>query len=361
MLSDAVKLFAKLFLVITTVVTVFLYLFAIILEPLLFYLTPEGLTSSAFHLSVLPLWFLNIPIRIPIDLNLGIVFFGLWSIFTLSFVAAWKIKENFHATIKHALTKPAQKLFSNSLFAMPVINSMTLIAVIVISSIQEVGGIPTGTSPITGEPFTDFFELSYSAVVEEVGFRLLPIGFFIFLSLILVAKKKELNFSLAQKIKLFFAAILFPEKAKTMAKTKTVTIHGVRNGISTGEWGMLLFTSLVFGLAHFNPGVSWDVGKISSATIAGLIIGFSYLVYGAHTAIIAHWFFNSYTDTYILLSEVYPFTEPLANVVAVLSLILGILGWGYVAYVGWRKLATKTQKNQQNSQIEATPSQPIFP
>ena len=358
MLSEVLKLFGKLFIVITALITVCLYLAALVLEPALFYLTSQGLNAGTYHLSVLPFWFLNLQIGIPVDLNVGIVFFVLWTVFTLSFVAAWKTKTSFPKTIKEVFSKPTGKLFNNSLLALPVINCMTLLGVIVLNSLQEAGGIPTGTSPIADEPFLGFFDLSYSAVVEEVGFRLLPIGVFLFLVLlVVVSKKQETVFSKGQKVKLLFLAVLFPEKAKTKANTKTISTHGIKNGISPGEWGILVFTSLVFGLAHFNPGVSWELGKISSATLAGLVIGLSYLVYGAHAAIISHWFFNSYTDTYILLSEVYPVTESISNVVAGLSLTLGLLGWMYVAYFGYNKL--QKTKPEQDSQLEPSTSPPV--
>jgi hypothetical protein len=351
MMSDTLKLFAKLFLVITVVFTVISYLIAIVLEPALFYFTPEGLSASTLQVPYLPVCLPNITVRIPLGLDFGEIFFGLWSIFTLSFLAAWKIRENFHTVIKESIVRPTRKLFSSCLFAMPIINSMTLIVVVAINSIQEAGGIPTGTSPIHGEPFLDFFELSYSAVVEELGFRLVPIGAFLVIYLF-IFKKKEVMFSLKQKIKLFFAAILFPDKAKRMAGAKTVNEHGLRGGISISEWGMLIFTSLVFGLAHFNPGVSWELGKISSAAVAGLVIGLSYLVYGAQASIIAHWFFNVYIDTYFLLSEIYPNAAPLANAAIIISFFLGIFGWVVVATLGYLKLVRAVQ----NRQNQATPS-----
>ena len=356
MMSDALKLFAKLFLVITVVFTVFLYLFAIVLGPSLVYFTPEGLNASMLHLSALPVWFLDMTTYIPIGVDLGVIFFGLWSIFTLSFLAAWKLRENFHTVIKESIVRPTRKLFSSCLFAMPIINSMTLIAAVAINSLQEAGGIPTGTSPIKGEPFLDFFDLSYSAVAEEVGFRLVPIGVFLVIYL-LITKKKEVTFSLKQKIKLFFTAILVPDKAKRMVGAKTVSEHGVRGGISYGEWGMIVFTSLVFGLAHFNPGVSWELGKISSAAVAGLVIGLSYLVYGAQAPIIMHWFFNAYTDTYFLLSEIYPNAAPLANAASIIILIMGVLGWAVVAALGYLKLVRAVQDRQN----QATPSLTVSP
>lgn len=360
MMPDALKLFAKMFIIITVIFTVFLYLLAIVLGPTLFYFTPEGLTTGTLHWSSLPIWIFNITANIPIGLDLNVIFFGIWSIFTLSFVAAWKHRENFHKTIKESIIQPTRKLFSSCLFAMPIINSMTLIAVIAIQSIQEAGGIPTGTSPLTSDPFLEFFELSYAAVVEEVGFRLIPIGAFLVIYLF-ITKKNAVTFSLKQKVKLFFTAILLPDKAKRMVGAKTVNEHGIRIGISLGEWGLLIFTSIVFGLAHFDPGNSWEIGKVTSAGFVGLVIGLSYLVYGAHASIIMHWFFNAYTDTYILFSEIYPAVVPFANAVLIISVILGILGWFTLATLGVLKLGRTIHKRSNNKQDQVTSSLPISP
>jgi hypothetical protein len=360
MISDELKLFAKMFLIITVFITVFLYLLAIVLGPALFYFTPEGLIASTVHLSPLTVWFLNIPVSVPIEVGVGALFFGLWGIFVLSFVAAWKLRENFHQTIKESVVQPTRKLFSSCLFAMPILNSLTLLAVIAINSFQEAGGIPIGAPPIQGEPFLDFFDFSYSAVVEEVGFRLIPIGAFLVIYLF-TTKKGTVTFSLSRKIKLFFTAILFPDSAKRMVGAKTVNEYGVRGGISLGEWGMVIFTSLVFGLSHFDPGVSWEIGKVSSAAFAGLVLGLSYLLYGIQASIIMHWFFNAYTDTFLLLSEFHPVAASFANVTVIFSFILGILGWSAAAILGFRKLVNAIEKRGENKQNQATSSLQISP
>jgi hypothetical protein len=360
MIFDVLKLFAKLFLIITVLITVFLYLLAIVLGPTLFYFTPQGLDTSMLHLQALPVWFFNITTFIPIGLDVGVIFFGLWIVFAVSFVAAWKLRENFHRVIRESIARPIEKLFSNCLFAMPIINSITLIAVVAITSLQEVGGIPTGMPSLPGEPFLDFFDLSYSAVVEEVGFRVIPIGAFLIVYLFWTGKKLA-TFSWRQRLKLFVMAPLFPDRAKRMVGAKTVDEYGVRNGISLGEWGMVIFTSIIFGLAHFNPGVSWEIGKITSATVAGLVIGLSYLVYGAQASIIMHWFFNAYSDTYLLLSELYPAVAPFGNATIIISVILGILGWSAVAILGVRKLVRGIEERDENKRDQATSSLPISP
>jgi hypothetical protein len=360
MIFDVLKLFAKLFLIITVLITVFLYLLAIVLGPTLLYFTPQGLNTSMLHLQALPVWFFNITTFIPIELDLGVIFFGLWIVFAVSFVAAWKVRENFQRVIRESITRPMEKFFSSCLFAMPIINSMTLIAVVAITSLQEVGGIPTGMPSLPGEPFLDFFDLSYSAVVEEVGFRVIPIGAFLIVYLFWTGKKLA-TFSWRQRLKLFVMAPLFPDRAKRMVGAKTVDEYGVRSGISLGEWGMVIFSSIIFGLAHFNPGVCWEIGKITSATVAGLVIGLSYLVYGAQASIIMHWFFNVYTDTYILFSELYPIVLPFANTILVLTFILGTLGWLAAATLGSLKLVRAIEKRDENKRDQATSSLPISP
>jgi hypothetical protein len=360
MISDALKLFAKMFLIVTVLITVFLYILAIVLGPALFYFTPAGLVASAVHLSTLKVWFLNIPVFVPMGLDVGALFFGLWSIFALSFVAAWKLRENFYQTIKESVVQPARKLFCSCLFAMPILNSMTLLAVMAINSFQEAGGIPTGTPPLQGDSFLDFFDLSYSAMVEEVGFRLIPIGAFLVIYLF-TTKNGTLTLSLSRKIKLFFTAFLFPDSAKRMVGAKTVNEYGVGGGISLGEWGMVVFTSAVFGLAHFDPGVSWEIGKVSSAAFAGLVLGLSYLLYGIQASIIMHWFFNAYTNSYSLLSEVHPAAASFANATVIFSFILGILGWSAAAILGFRKLVRGAEKGDENRQSQATSSLQISP
>ena len=356
-ISELLNMFAKIFFTISVIFAVFMYLIAIVLEPAIFYFTPEGLSTSMIYLPSLSIWVLNLPLNLPIGLDLGAIFFGLWSVLVLSFVSAWIVKENFHKTIKESITTPIRKLFNSSLFALPIINSMTLIAVIAINIIQEAGGIPTGTSPIPTEPFSALFELSYSSVFEEVGFRFIPIGIFLVLY-IFMTKRTDAQFSLAQKIKLFFMSFLFPDNAKKMAGKKTVSEYGLRRGISIGEWGLVLFTSIIFGLAHFNPGVSWEVGKISSAAFAGVILGLSYVVYGAHAPIIIHWFFNAYSDTFFIFSDLYPSALPLANTVTITSFILGILGWLTITALGFIKLnrAINERRNNKQKHIMLNPS-----
>ena len=356
MTSDSLKLFAKLFIIIIAIFMISFYLIIVVLEPALFYFTPDGANVTTTNFSnPLTLWVLNMPVRVYTELNLGAIFFGLWTVFAACFVAAWKLRKSLLTVIRESVHKPTKKLFSNCLFAMPIINSMTLIGVLIIQSIQEMGGIPTGTAPSQGNSFFVLFDRSFASVNEEIGFRLIPIG--LFLIFMFMMRKKAREFSLKQRIKLFFAAFLFPDTAKRMVGAKTVEKLGVKGGISLGEWGVVIFTAIIFGLAHYNPGVSWEIGKISSAAFTGLVIGVCYLVYGIQASIIMHWFFNVYSTTYVLISDLYPVTTPIVNAIWIITLVLGIAGLAALANMGIFKLITTIE----NRHKQATLSQPISP
>lgn len=344
MLSETVKLFGKLFLVVAVVFTVVFYAFSLVLGPALFYFTSQGLSTSMIYEPYLPAWILILPVAVPVSVELGAVFLGVSIVITSSFVTAWKFNKSFHQTIKNSVIKPTKNLFQNNLFTMILINSMTLIAVLVLSSLQEAGGIPTGTTPTVGQPFLDFLDLSYSAVVEEIGFRLIPIGSFLLVMLLI--QKKDVTFSFSQQIKFVFMSFLVPDVAKRMIGKKTVAKDGILSGISLPEWGMIIFTSLVFGMAHFNPGVSWEIGKISSATLSGFVLAITYIAYGIHAPLLMHWFFNSYNEAYYLLAELYPTFMPLANTVALFSFTLGLMGWMLLIYLSYHKFVKKPPVNQ---------------
>jgi len=345
---NMLRLFVKLFLIIIVLIMVFFYLLAIFLGPALFYFTSQGIKISVLHLRSLPVWFFTIVgFNLPVNLNYGIVFLFLWSVFIVSFVAAWKERDNFHKIIRESIAKPMKNLFKSCLFAMPIITCMTLISVVAIQSFQEVGGIPTGTPPLQGEPFLDFFELSYAAVAEEVGFRIAPIGAFVVAYLFWTGKKVR-TFSFRQRLKLLLAAPFFPDRAKRMVDVKNVNECGVSGGIGLGEWGVVLFTSIIFGLAHVVPSGSWEIGKITSATVTGLVLGLSYLAYGFQASIIIHWFFNAYLDTFFLSSEIYPIVTPFANAVVIFTFIFGILAWAAMAILGFSKLIRAVTTRNEN-------------
>jgi len=352
MAFSELKTFAKFVLTIALILIVLIlilsYFLAMFLGPALQF-SPEGLTASNQNLRLPILLFIIIGFYTPIALNVGSVFLFLWGVFALCFIAAWEFRESLHGIIEKGFSRPIKKLFNNWLFAMPIITSMLLTAVIAIQSFQEAHGVPTGEIPLPSNRFESLFELSYAVLIEEIGFRVTPIGAYLIVYLFWVGRKNAVTLSSGQRLKLFFTAPLFPDEAKKMVGVKTVSDFGVRGGISLGEWVMVFFTSIIFGLAHYLSGGGWEIGKITSASVVGLAMGLTYLLYGVQASILIHWFFNYYSYAFYFASELYTSVFIIVILIDLLTLILGILGWFAIMIPGLRKMfraITKTVKPQ---------------
>jgi len=353
MAFSELKTFTKLILVTTVLILVASYFLAMFLGPVLLF-SSDGITASNQNLRLPILLFVIIGFYTPIALNVGSVFLFLWGVFAICFIAAWEFRESFHEVIEKGFSRPIRKLFNNHLFAMPIITSMMLTAAIAITELQKAGGVPTGEIPLPSNRFESLFELSYAALIEEIGFRVTPIGAFLIIYLLWAGRKNAVTLSLGQRLKLFFTAPLFPDEAKKMVGVKTVSDFGVRGGISLGEWVMVFFTSIIFGLAHYLAGGGWEIGKITSASVVGLAMGLTYLLYGVQAPILLHWFFNYYNYAYYFASELY--TPVLISFILIdfVTIVVGILGWLAVMILGLYKMSRVITKRVE-SQVMPLP------
>ncbi len=136
-----------------------------------------------------------------------------------------------------------------------------------------------------------------------------------------------MEFSWIEKLRILILAPLFPERAKGQVGVKTVRDYGLKQGISLGEWIALLCTSIVFGLVHYLFSGGWGVGKVTSASMAGLVLGLTYLVYGFQAPILLHWFFNYYFTAFEVATELHPNLASLASMFESTIVLLGLAGW----------------------------------
>lgn len=338
-------------LVTTVLFLVSSYLFSMILGFTSFFFTEEGLAISELYLPV-PIWLFSLPLII-VQLNIGRFFLFLWSVYVVCFIAAWKFRESLHDVLKKVFSRQTKKLFNNCLFAMPIIASMTWTAVIIIQSLQERSGIPTGEPSWPKNPLETFFLVSYSPLVEEIGFRFSMIGVFLIVYLFSVGRKRVAMFSWSQRLKLFVLALLFPDKAKSLVGVKTVSDFGVREGISLGEWLMITLTAVVFGLAHYVYGGGWQVGKITSAGAVGMVLALTYLLYGIQAPILLHWFFNYYPTAFELASNLHSSVFSVYLVAKAVTIILGISGWIAVMILGIQKVVSSRTRESKSLEVES--------
>jgi len=322
------------------------YFLSIILGPALFFFTPEGADFNKLPTSPeeFPmLLFMAVGFYIPVTSSYGLAFLFLLNVYIVCFAGAWISRESFHDVVRKGFSRPFTKLFNNNLFAMPIIASMLFTAVIAITLFQESQGIPTGSLP-EAEPFPLFFQLTYSPVWEEISFRISTIGVFLIAFLFSVGGKKLAKLSAGQALKIALLIPLYPDKAKKVFGVKTVSEFGIK-GISLGEWGMIGITSVIFGWLHVgNP---WGLGKFTTATLQGLVLGLVYLLYGVQAPILLHWFFNYYWGGFILALDLYPNSLSLIFIIffiEMVTLIVGVFGLSMFAglvgvrlYRRWKK------------------------
>jgi len=331
-------------LVIVVFVLLASYLLAMLLGPALFFFTPAGLAFSKTPVQppVFILFFFGF--IVPFKLNTGQLFMFLWSIFVLCFVVGWRLRKSFHEVVGKTFSQPLSKIFDNWLFVMPIIASALFVGVILLIGLQDLFKVPTGalSTPQTDiEVFDLYLNISYAPLIEEVGFRITPIGGFLLVYLFLIKTfENKVTLSSWQRFKLFVFSFLYPDSAKNIVGEKTVAVNGF-NGISRGEWIIILITSILFGVAHILTGIGWEIGKVTSTFIQGFVFAIVYVAYGFQAPILMHWFFNYYFYTYQVSAQYYANTFDMFAWIEFITLILGVLSLIGFAILGLRKISNR--------------------
>jgi len=300
------------------------YFISLILGLALFFFTDEGYEVSKSILDGIPASFLIFfNFYIPLEINLGHFFLSLIIFYIVCFALAWNLRVKFHQEVKNLIKKSIEIPLNNFLLIMPVISSMLLIIVVAVQSIQEIQGIETGFIEFS-DSFMALYELAYSPILEEISYRITPLGLVVLIGVFAKIKSEGRLPSLTTSILCF----LFPDKAKEKAGFDTIQDKGLIKGISFSEWVTLILICSLFGLNHYLAGGGWGIGKITSAFVAGLAFGLIYLKYGFFAPILLHWFFNFYTYSYELAAEIYSgLFDHFLNAVIFLIIIIGSYGW----------------------------------
>jgi hypothetical protein len=300
------------------------YFISLVLGLTLFFFTDEGNEVSKSILDGIPASFLIFfNFYIPVEINLGHFFLLLIIFYIVCFALAWNLRVKFHQEVKNLIKKPIEIPLNNFLLIIPVISSMLLIIVVAVQSIQEIQGIETGFIEFP-DSFMALYELAYSPILEEISYRITPLGLVVLIGVFAKIKSEGRLPALTTGILCF----LFPDKAKEKAGLDTIQDKGFVKGISFSEWVTLILICSLFGLNHYLAGGGWGIGKITSAFVAGLAFGLIYLEYGFFAPILLHWFFNFYIYSYELAAEIYNgLFDHFLNMVIFLIIIMGSFGW----------------------------------
>lgn len=321
--SSIVKIAAA-FLIISSVLT---YFISLGLGPSLFYYTSDGLKVATRTIKDLPLEvFINIPIPLPIHSSMGALFGAIWLIFVICFIAAWCSRGGFLKNVRNLLKEPILSGKTNFLFLMPLIGSSLLYASVIIQQFQATQGVQTGnlTFPPQTSPYLILLNLAYAPINEELAFRITSIGVPLAIFLLISYRKDQKLAGVSNRLKLILITMASPEHAKTMLGYRSVAERGYLRGISVLEWVLIVTTSLAFGLAHYLLGGGWEIGKVSTALLAGLLFGIMFVAYGAYASILLHWYFDYFFTIIGMADSTYGgFFHIFSNAIEVSNIIGG--------------------------------------
>ncbi len=278
-----------------------------------------------------------IDFSIPISVSVAGVFAGLWLIFLACFASAFLDKGGFVSSLRSTWKEGFRFGRTNYLILMPIIAGALIAAIININAVQESSGVPTGGLDFK-DLFFAFFSLSYAPINEEIAYRISPLGTTVLFYAALRGRSAEgVSFW-----RVLLSSFISPDKAKLAMGLSSIQINGIRRGISKVEWGIVALTSTLFGLAHYLSGGGWEIGKVSTASLAGVVLALVYLAYGAYAAVLLHWFFNYYFLAYDLAAEVFggPFVA-LTDAVSGLALSFGQLALFGILILGAVQVARK--------------------
>ena len=286
------------------VVLLLSFIFSMALGFYAVFFVPQSIKTASERVFSLPLSvFMVANFQVPlggIGTSLGGLLLVLWFLYAGAFTIAWFDKPSFTSS---AIDGRIDIAHSNYLAMMPQIACVVLVLVILLQSLQQSVGIPTGGLPPEA-PVLQFVSLSYAPLMEEFSYRITTIGFIGGVFLLFKAASPQSGMRRPSRIRILLLSMWKPQAAKELLGLRTIQTHGVIKGLLRSEWVLLIISSVAFGAAHYLAGSGWDIGKVSTAALAGFAMGFVYLRYGAYAPILLHWFFDYYFGAFDLASQV---------------------------------------------------------
>lgn len=189
---------------------------------------------------------------------------------------------------------------SNGFYSM--MAPVLLIVSLIITVAEESLGIPIlGQQAGTTAYYRGFVDLVYAPFVEELGFRILPLGIITFIPFVMHIRQPS-NVSADQRkyivppVKSFFLYLVSPGYYRSR--------YGGRN--REVDLILIFVTSGIFAYAHIYYG-AWSWGKLLPIFVDGIILAVGYLKFGLYVDIPLHWFINDFAGLEIVEPSTLPF------------------------------------------------------
>lgn len=243
-----------------------------------------------------------------VDLTIGDAFTILWSTYVILFaIALFGPKNNFLQTISPIIFRGSAISDSNYLVSTIKWFSILVLISAIIAFTQEGFGIKI-IPPSVDNNLEQFFLVTLSPLVEEIGFRALLLGIPLY---VIYSHKTSLKY--------FLKSLWYPSENLHVYDSKKAII-------------LIVIVGILFGFAHISMGEPWSEGKFAQAAASGIILGWVYFRFGLLSAILVHWGTNSFIFSFanftsqineISLDDA--FNHSLMNSLEILFLISGII------------------------------------
>jgi hypothetical protein len=263
--------------------------------------------------------------KVPVSFEMGDVFVIAWTIFLILFtISYFGPKDSLLKTLSNMMSREIKKFQGNAMVNMIVWFSILILFSLIIDAVQQSFGVKI-EFPTSDNDLIRFFQLGISPLTEEIGFRVLLIGVPLFLM-----------FTHSASWKTFVKSLWRPSKYLSISDYKKPMI-------------LIITIGLFFGVSHIISGTPWSPGKVTQATMAGIIIGWVYVRYGLAPAILVHWATNYFLFSYLFFlsdlsqsSTIDDSSNPFSNTLEIILVATGILAIAIkiLEYVELKKMAT---------------------
>ncbi len=172
---------------------------------------------------------------------------------------------------------------------------------IILVEIQSIFGEAIKTTIPIGESSVFYYQLIYAPFIEELEFRIIPIGAYLLIRYII--EKRQFN---------ILEVFIFPGRLLSRFSRK----------LDRYDLSAILITSGLFGFAHYVYG-DWSITKIPQAALVGVILAFGFMLFGPFVDIPIHFLFDGAFTTYLIPDG--GFTLGLVFVEIILMLLCAIM------------------------------------
>ena len=278
--------------------------------PIASYLLIENLDSFLQLIEFeIPVFIFGFSVRYLVNVPVILLFVTLSSVYLLLFIKSILIPIPAEYKKITANKLSINEMLSNKAIMFMIMFSITFFIVNLINIIQFKLGINTGApSIINNQILQNFMAILISPITEEIGFRLTTIG--ICTIVLLFKKTNKIN-----KLKIMWN----PKKYVKRYSNENYKTH-IRI-----LYLIAILSGIIFGLSHILIGDSWQIGKVTTASLIGIIIGILYINYGFNYAILFHWTFNYFLGSYAYIERIIPIMVQVNQYIFLFINLIGII------------------------------------